>query len=64
MSIWDEGFEEPKENFPEEVIRGILEGFEVATEGHATVVIRPYNEIERITNPSKIKKGLCIKQSS
>lgn len=56
MSLWDEGFEEPKENFPNDVVQEITDGFEVATKGRASIIIRPLSDMERLGKPTTLAK--------
>lgn len=48
MSIWDSGFEEPSVEFPERIVLDVIEPFENATEGLASLNLVELSDIEKI----------------
>lgn len=48
MGIWDEGFEEPKVQFPEEIIKDYIKSFDIATDGYASLNLFEIDPVKKI----------------
>ncbi|MDA3788992.1 MAG: hypothetical protein PF503_10950 [Desulfobacula sp.] len=53
MSIFKNGFEEPKANFPEQTILNAIKDFDKITQGLATLGIYDLNDFDKITSGLK-----------
>ncbi|MDA3897937.1 MAG: hypothetical protein PF482_17530 [Desulfobacteraceae bacterium] len=50
MGIWDKGFKEPDEQFPEEILKSYIDLFDKATGGFASLNLEKMSEVKKISS--------------
>lgn len=50
MGIWDEGFEEPKVQFPEALTKDYIKSFDTATEGYASLTLLKLDALKKMVS--------------